>query len=271
MLTHVPEFELPNEEQISYYEQLMMMSNETIVLNQFLENQQTTQVSPSVIHKKSESIQGLPAKNLSLKKCSSEFVPFYKICFQVLKIPAYDLKWKLCLITEHSTEFRSEIQQIFIHMWLYYKNYMEKVDLGVLDTCNRIIGFVQSVTETERFYLTIRDDYLMATQILVLFKNILSHQEISVINQVIETLEIWKNLLQKMSTNPKLYEMTPYSTSLEMGKLLELLAKSYFRTRNYLEACFVAMINKEDTIKELQEKDDILCKYWYLMVENLEN
>lgn len=35
----VPEFDLPNEEQISYYEQLMMMSNETIVLSNFLENQ----------------------------------------------------------------------------------------------------------------------------------------------------------------------------------------------------------------------------------------
>lgn len=78
-----------------------------------------------------------------------------------MKVPAQDLKWKLCLITEHSTELRSEIQQIFIHMWLYYKNYMVKVDLGVLDTCNRIIGFGQSVTETEQFYLTIRDDYLM--------------------------------------------------------------------------------------------------------------
>lgn len=36
-----PNFELPNEEQISYYEQLMMMSNETIVLNKFLGNQET--------------------------------------------------------------------------------------------------------------------------------------------------------------------------------------------------------------------------------------
>lgn len=60
-------------------------------------------------------------------------------------------------------------------------------------------------------------------------------------------------------------------TSLEMGKLLELLAKSYFKTRNYLETCFIAMINKENTIKELQVKDDMLCKYWYLMVDNLQN
>lgn len=80
-----------------------------------------------------------------------------------MKVSAQDLKWKLCLITEHSTELRSEIQQIFIHMWLYYKNYMLKIDLGVLDTCNRIIGFGQSVTESERFYLIIRDDYLMVT------------------------------------------------------------------------------------------------------------
>lgn len=72
-----------------------------------------------------------------------------------------DVRWKLCLITEHSTELRFEIQQIYLHMWLYYTNYMKKVDLGVLDTCNRIVGFGHYVTETERFYLTIRDDYLM--------------------------------------------------------------------------------------------------------------
>jgi len=78
-----------------------------------------------------------------------------------MKVPIKDSKWKLCLITEHSTELRSEIQQIYLHMWFYYKHYMEKIDLGVLDTCNRIMGFAQSVTETERIYLTIRDDYLM--------------------------------------------------------------------------------------------------------------
>jgi len=37
----VPEFELPNEEQISYYEQLMMMSNETIVLSNFLDKKES--------------------------------------------------------------------------------------------------------------------------------------------------------------------------------------------------------------------------------------
>lgn len=78
-----------------------------------------------------------------------------------MKVTPKNLNWKLCLITEHSTEIRSEIQQIYLHMWLYYKNYMQKVDLGALDTCNRIISFTQSVTETERFFLTIRDDYLM--------------------------------------------------------------------------------------------------------------
>lgn len=78
-----------------------------------------------------------------------------------MNAPIKDTKWKLCLITENSTEIRSEIQQIYLHMWLYYKNYMEKVDLGVLDTCNKIMGFEQSVTETERFYLSMRDDYLM--------------------------------------------------------------------------------------------------------------
>lgn len=60
-------------------------------------------------------------------------------------------------------------------------------------------------------------------------------------------------------------------TSFEMAKLLELLTKGYFKTRYYLEACFIAMINNEDTIKELQVKDDMLCKYWYLMVDALED
>lgn len=87
-----------------------------------------------------------------------------------MKVPTKDTKWKLCLITEHSTELRSEIQQIYLHMWLYYKLYMEKVDLGVLDTCNRIMGFGQSVTETERIYLTIRDDYLMVIYYKFIFQ-----------------------------------------------------------------------------------------------------
>lgn len=78
-----------------------------------------------------------------------------------MKEPTRDSKWKLCLITEHSTELRSEIQQIYLHMRLYYTSYMQKIDLGVLDTCNKLLGFGQSVTETERFFLTIRDDYLM--------------------------------------------------------------------------------------------------------------
>lgn len=84
-----------------------------------------------------------------------------------MHMPTKNTKWKLNQITEHSTELRSEILQIYLHMWLYYKNYMEKVDLGVLDTCNRIMGFEQSVSETERFYLLIRDDYLMVTIILI--------------------------------------------------------------------------------------------------------
>lgn len=28
---------------------------------------------------------------------------------------------------------------------------------------------------------------------------------------MMENLELWKNLVQKMSTNPKVYELTPYS------------------------------------------------------------
>lgn len=80
-----------------------------------------------------------------------------------------DTKWRLCLISEHSTEIRYEIQQIYLHMLLYYANYMQKVDLGVLDSCNRIMGFGQAVTETERFCLTIRDDYLMVIYYYILY------------------------------------------------------------------------------------------------------
>lgn len=53
-----------------------------------------------------------------------------------------------------------------------------------------------------------------------------------------------------------------------MTELLELLGKSYFKTRHYLEECFISMINEEDTIKEQHVKDDMLCKYWYLMVDS---
>jgi len=60
-------------------------------------------------------------------------------------------------------------------------------------------------------------------------------------------------------------------TTLEMAELLELLIKSYFKTRHYLEACFDLMVNKEDTIKKQQVKDDMLCKYWYLMVDTPEH
>jgi len=51
-----------------------------------------------------------------------------------------------------------------------------------------------------------------------------------------------------------------------MNELLTLLTRSYFKARHYLETCFIVMINKEDTIKKQQIKDDMLCKYWYQMV-----
>jgi len=50
-------------------------------------------------------------------------------------------------------------------------------------------------------------------QIFVLLKCILSNQNISVFKDITETLESWKILLQKMSTNPKMYELSPYSKS----------------------------------------------------------
>lgn len=55
-----------------------------------------------------------------------------------------------------------------------------------------------------------------------------------------------------------------------MMDLLELLTSSYFKIRHYIEANFILIINKEITIKEQQAKDDMLCKYWYLMVDTPE-
>lgn len=52
-------------------------------------------------------------------------------------------------------------------MCMYYRNYLQKVDLGVLETCNRM-GFGQPVTETDQFFLTIRDDYLMVGNFITL-------------------------------------------------------------------------------------------------------
>lgn len=59
-------------------------------------------------------------------------------------------------------------------------------------------------------------------------------------------------------------------TSLEMTELLKLLIKTYFKTRDNLQDCFILMINKEETMKEQQVKDDMLCKYWYSMVDTPE-
>lgn len=56
-----------------------------------------------------------------------------------------------------------------------------------------------------------------------------------------------------------------------MSELLELVIRSYFKTRHYFEAGFTIMINKEDTIKEQQTKDDMLCKHWYSMIDSPKN
>lgn len=48
-------------------------------------------------------------------------------------------------------------------------------------------------------------------QILILFKNMLPNQHKVALKQVTETLELWKNLLQKMNINPKVYELSQYS------------------------------------------------------------
>lgn len=52
-----------------------------------------------------------------------------------------------------------------------------------------------------------------------------------------------------------------------MTELLKLLIKTYFKTRHYLEAYFILMINNEKTMKEQQVKDNMLYKYWYSMVD----
>lgn len=54
---------------------------------------------------------------------------------------------------------------------------------------------------------------------------------------------------------------------MEMTELLKRLVITYIKTRNYLEFCFISMVKMENTIEEKQLKDDLLCKYWYLMVE----
>lgn len=56
-----------------------------------------------------------------------------------------------------------------------------------------------------------------------------------------------------------------------MTELLKILINSYFKTRQYLEAGFILMINQENTIKEQKLKDDMLCKFWYSMVDTPEH
>lgn len=58
---------------------------------------------------------------------------------------------------------------------------------------------------------------------------------------------------------------------LEMTELLKRLIVSYVKTRHYLELCFFSMVKMENTIEEEQLKDNILCKYWYSMVDPSEN
>lgn len=94
-------------------------------------------------------------------------IHFKEITINYFRTMKVDTKWYLRLINQHSCELRFDIKQIYLHMWLYYQNYMEKVDLGVLDKCNKMIGFGQTITETERFYLIIRDDYLMVGNLLL--------------------------------------------------------------------------------------------------------
>lgn len=56
-----------------------------------------------------------------------------------------------------------------------------------------------------------------------------------------------------------------------MNELLEQLTMCYFKARRYITANYMLMINKEDTIKNQEVKDDMLCKYWYLMVDSPKN
>lgn len=46
---------------------------------------------------------------------------------------------------------------------------------------------------------------------MVLLKHVLSNQNASGFEMFSKTLELWKNLLQKMSTNPKMYDLSPHS------------------------------------------------------------
>jgi len=51
-----------------------------------------------------------------------------------------------------------------------------------------------------------------------------------------------------------------------MTELLGYLIHNYFKIRHYFEVCFTLMTNKENTLKNQQVKDDMLCKYWHSMI-----
>ncbi|XP_050523234.1 uncharacterized protein LOC126895431 [Daktulosphaira vitifoliae] len=260
----VPDFELPNEEQIYYYEQLMMMSNEKIVLNRFLENKGNYQFHTEIQNKNYEYCQNQFVKhNMQRKPTQFETLPFYKICFDLIQIPTRNLQWKLSLISKLSTDLRSEICQTYINLWLHYKSFMQSEDLGTLKMCSKMISHGRPISETELFYLTIRDDYCMATQILILLKNVLPQEHNSFMN-LLKTLELWKDQVQKISNVLNAYDLTVQNNSIENTDLLDLLTKSYTKIKHYIAIYFDLLMDKKS--REHHMKDDLLCCQWYLMI-----
>ncbi|XP_050430876.1 uncharacterized protein LOC126839528 [Adelges cooleyi] len=267
----IPEFELPNEEQIYHYEQMMMMSNEKIVLTNFLKNESNSSskiCAGTSISKEQDNFEEQYVKNSILKKyMPPEIIPFYKICFDVARDSAINTKWKLWLINMFSSELRSQICQIYMYLRFHYNDFMQKADVGVLKSCNKMMANGKPISETELFYYTIRDDYLMAMQILQILVSINSvlPQNRS-FSKIINAFKLWENQLQKMRTNINVYELSPYNKSAEMEELIKILSKVYFDMLRYLTTLFDLLLEKESSEQHI--KDDLLCSQWYLMFRN---
>lgn len=62
------------------------------------------------------------------------------------------------------------------------------------------------------------------TQIFVLFKSILTNQHPSVFQQTLETLELWKNLINNVNIKPKTYEFSANSKFIILISLFKKLS-----------------------------------------------
>jgi len=100
-------------------------------------------------------------------------------------------------------------------------------------------------------------------QILVLLKCILSNQNVSVFKDITETLESWKILLQKMSTNPKMYDLSPCSKS------TLILMYSYFLVVKYVSSCILTWNELNINYKSIVPPG--INKHWMLVFQIIWN